>query len=71
MVCRKVFLHVMMLRIYCTMHPGNDVLERDVDVVLEGDLITTEPLGVDDDLKDVDVCECAGWMAVIAVLGRT
>ena len=70
-MCGKFVFHVVMLRSDCAMYPGNHALERDVDVVLEGDLITTEPLGVDDDLKDVDMCECAGWMAVIAVLGRT
>ena len=70
MVCRTVFLHVVMLRSDCTMHPGNDVLERDVDVVLEGDLMTTEPLGVVDDPEDVDICECTGWMAAVAILGR-
>ena len=70
MVCRTIVFHVVMLRSDCAVYPGNHTLECDVDVVLGGDLITTEPLGVDDDLKDVDMCECAGWMAVIAVLGR-
>ena len=36
------------------------MLERDVDVVLKGDLVPTEPLGVDAALGDRDVCEeCA------------
>ena len=56
------------------MYPGSHALKRDVDAVLEEavleeNLITTKPLSADDDLKDVDICECAGWMAVIAVLG--
>ena len=45
------------------------MLERDVDVVLKRDFVPTEPLGVDAALGDVEICEYAGWMATIAVLG--
>ena len=45
------------------------MLECDVDVVLKGDLVPREPLGVDAALGDVEICEHAGWMATFAVLG--
>ena len=69
MVCRTILFKVVMLRSDCAKHPRNHMLERDVDVVLKGDLVTAEPPGVDADLGNVGVCGYTGWMGAIVVLG--
>ena len=54
------------------MHPRDNVLERDVDVVLKEDLVTAGPPDVDADLGDVGVCECAhvvGCVGLVQVEG--
>ena len=51
------------------MHPRDNVLEHDVDVVLKEDVVTAEPPGIDADMGNVGVCGYTGWMGAIVVLG--
>ena len=68
-MCKNIRADVEILKSACAMRPKYQVLERDIDVVLKGDLIATEPLDLDGDLEVVEICEYAGLMAAINALG--